>query len=158
SVDSKELITRRLPNGEFRRMTFERLFVMRRAQKSTNNFNVAVLEYESAQRVRMQRLAYLFMALAAIFGPLALLGLVLMTHVVHRLDSTTSYMERRAREEEVLRQVGHVLAGGLTMKDVIRRITEATALLGQAEDVCIEMVDPRLNEVVCVAGYGSVPA
>lgn len=40
------------------------------------------------------------------------------------------------------------------MKDVLRRITEATALLGQAEDVCIETVDPPLNEVTCVAGRG----
>jgi signal transduction histidine kinase len=159
NVDSRELITRRLPSNEFRRVAFERLFVMRRAQASTNAFNEAVLHYESTQRTQVQRLAYLFMALAVIFGPLALLALVLMTHVLRRLNVTTSYLEKRAREEETLRQAGHMLTGGLTMKDVLRRVTEAAALLGQAQDVCIETVDLQLNETTVVAGRGgNVPA
>jgi signal transduction histidine kinase len=154
SVDSGALTTRRLPSGEFRRVSFERFSVMRRAEATTTSFNQAVLQYQSAQRIRVQRMAYLFMALAVVFGPLALSALVIMTHVLRRLNTTSAYLEGRAREEEILRQVGHSLTGGLTMKDVLRRITEAAALLGQAEDVCIETVDPRLNEATCVAGYG----
>jgi hypothetical protein len=78
-----------------------------------------------------------------------------MTHILRRLNSTTLYLEGRAHEEEVLRQAAHNLTGGLTMKDVLHRITEATALLGQAEDVCIETVDPQRNEATCVAGCWS---
>jgi signal transduction histidine kinase len=154
SIDSRDLSTRRVPSVAFRTLTFERLSVMRRAQATTNSFNQAVLEYQSAQRIRVQRLAYLFMGLAVIFGPLALSALVRMFLVLRRLAATTSYMEKKAHEEEVLRQVGESLTGGLTMKDVLRRITEATALVGQAEDVCIETVDPLRHEVTCVTGYG----
>ena len=42
------------------------------------------------------------MALAVIFGPLAFSALVIMTHILRRLNSTTSYLQERAREEEVL--------------------------------------------------------
>jgi len=154
SVDSRAMTTHRLPSGEFRREAFERLFVMRRAQTSAVRFNEAVLEYQSGQRARVQRLASLFMALAVIFGPLAFSALVIMTHILRRLNSTTSYLQERAREEEVLRHAAHSLTGGLTMKDVLHRITEATALLGQAEDVCIETVDPQRNEATCVDGCG----
>ena len=153
-VDARALTTHRLSSAEFRRVAFERLFVMRRAQATAIKFNEAVLAYESGQRAHVQRLASLFMALAVIFGPLAFSALLVMTHVLRRLDSTTSYLQRRAREEEVLRQAAHSLTGGLTMKDVLHRITDATALLGEAEDVCIETVDPQLNEAICVAGSG----
>src|SRR4029079_17289545 len=131
SVDARALTTHRLPSGEFRRMAFERLFVMRRAQATAVKFNEAVLQYESGQRAHVQRLASLFMALAVIFGPLAFSALLIMTHVLRRLNSTTSYLDRRAREEEVLRQAAHSLTGGLTMKDVLHRITDATAMLGE---------------------------
>ena len=98
------------------------------------------------------------MALAVIFGPLAVLALLLITQILRRMNATTSSMERRAHEEEVLRQVAHSLTGGLTLKDVLHRITEATALVGQVQDVSIETVDPRLNEVTHVVGYGrSIP-
>jgi signal transduction histidine kinase len=128
--------------------------MMRRAQASANSFNEAILQDQSAQRSRLQQLAYLFMAMAAIFGPLALSALVLMAHVLRRLSRTSAYMESRAHEEEALRQVGHTLTAGLTMTDVLRRITDATALLGQASDVFIQTVDPQLNEVTCVAASG----
>ncbi len=158
SVDAQQLTTHAVSSGDFRRMAFDRLFVMRRAQAATNRLNEAVLTYQSAQRSREQRLAYLFMALAVVFGPMALSALLLMTHVLRRLNTTTSYMEHRAQEEEALRQVGHSLAGGLAMPDVLRRITDAAARLANADDVCIESVNPRLNEVTCVACRGaSVP-
>jgi signal transduction histidine kinase len=154
SVDSRQLTTQRLPSAEFRSAAFEQLFVMRRAQATTKSFNDAVLHYQSAQRSRLQQLAYLFMALAAIFGPLALSALVLMALVLRRLNRTAAYMEGRVREEEALREVGRILAVGLTMTDVLRRITEATASLAQADDVFIETVDPQLNDVTCVAAFG----
>jgi signal transduction histidine kinase len=154
SVDARALTTNRLPSGEFRHVAFERFFVMRRAQATAVRFNEAALEYQSGQRAHVQRLASLFIALAVIFGPLAFSALVIMTHILRRLNSTTLYLEGRAHEEEVLRQAAHNLTGGLTMKDVLHRITEATALLGQAEDVCIETVDPQRNEATCVAGCG----
>ena len=158
-IDSRQLTTRILPPGEFRQFAFDRFFVMRRAQTTTNRFNEAVLEYQSTQRVRIQQLAYLFMALAVIFGPLAALALLLITQILRRLNATTSSMERRAHEEEMLRQVAHSLTGGLTLTDVLHRITEATALVGQVKDVYIETVDPRLNEVTHVVGYGrGIPA
>jgi signal transduction histidine kinase len=153
-VASGELTTRGLPAGEFRKRGFDRFFVMRRAQDSTNTFNRSVLQYQAAARARMQRRAYLFMALAVIFGPLALFALGLMAHVVRRLSTATSHLERRAREEEALRRIGHTLTGGLTVDDVMRRIIDAIVHSGQAEDVWIETVDPRLNEATCVAGSG----
>jgi signal transduction histidine kinase len=102
----------------------------------------------------VERLAYLFMALAVIFGPLALLALMLMLHVVRRLGTATSHLEIRADEEEALRRIGHSLTGGLTMDDVLRRITDAIVLSGQADEVWIETVDTKLNEVTCVARSG----
>jgi signal transduction histidine kinase len=154
SVDSRELTTRRLPSADFRAAAFERLSVMRRAQATTNRFNEAVLQYQYAERSRLQQLSYLFMALAAIFGPLAISALVLMAHVLRRLDATSASMEDRAREEAVLRQVGHMLTAGISMTDVLRGITEATAFLAHAEDVIVETVDSQLNEVTCVSAFG----
>jgi signal transduction histidine kinase len=153
-VASGELTRRKLPPGEFRRRGFDRFFVMQRAQDSANAFNRSVLAYQSAERARVERLAYLFMALAVIFGPLALFALMLLIHVVRRLSTTTSHMEMRAHEEEALRRIGHSLTGGLTMDDVLRRITEAIVLSGQAEEVWIETVDAGLNEATCVARSG----
>jgi signal transduction histidine kinase len=158
-VASGELMARGLPPGEFRKRGLDRFFVMRRAQDSTNTFNRSVLQYQAAARGRMQRRAYLFMALAVIFGPLALFALGLMAHVVRRLSTATSHLERRAREEEALRRIGHSLTGGLTVENVMRRITDAIVHSGHAEDVWIETVDTSLNEVTCVAGSGGrVPA
>jgi hypothetical protein len=158
SVDSREVATRRLSSVEFRNAAFERLSVMRRAQANTNRFNEAVLQYHYAERSRLQQLSYLFIALAAIFGPLAISALVLMAHVLRRLDKTSASMESRAREEAVLRQVGQLLTAGITMPDVLRGITEATALLVQADDVIIETVDAKLNEVTCVSAFaGTTP-
>jgi signal transduction histidine kinase len=154
SVASGELITRKLPPGDFRRIVFDRFSVMKRAQGDTNAFNRSVFQYQSTERARMQRLAYLFMALAVIFGPLALFALVLMIHVLRGLSTSTSHLERRAREEEALRRVGHSLTGGLTVDDVLRRITDAIVFSGQAEDVWIETVDMRRNEARCVAASG----
>jgi signal transduction histidine kinase len=155
SVASQEMTTRQLPAGKFRDVAFERLFVMRRAQDSTNAFNQAVLEYQTTERSRVQRLAYLFMALAVIFGPLALFALVLMVQVLRRLSATTSYLETRAREEEALRQVSQSLTAALTMDDVLRRVSEAIAFSVQAEDVCIEMINANRGELTCAAGIGS---
>ena len=153
-VASGELTLRKLPPGEFRRRGFDRFFVMKRAQDSANAFNRSVLAYQSAERSRVERLAYLFMALAVIFGPLALFALMFMMHVVRRLGTATSHLETRADEEEALRRIGHTLTGGLTMDDVLRRITEAIVLSGQAEEVWIETVDTTLNEATCVARSG----
>ncbi len=159
SIDALELTTQVMPSDEFRRVVFDRLFLMRRAQAAMNRFNEAVLTYQSTQRSREQRRAYLFMALAVIFGPMALSAVVLMTHVLRRLSATTSFMEKRAREEEALRQVGHSLTGGLSMQDVLRRITDAAAVLAAADSVCIETVDLAADELTCIAGRGSdVPA
>src|ERR1043166_8886287 len=80
-IDARDLATRGVPSGEFRRMAFDTLFVMRRAQAATYRFNEAVLSYQSTRRAQEQRRADLFMALAVIFGPLALSALGLMTHV-----------------------------------------------------------------------------
>jgi signal transduction histidine kinase len=158
-IDSAELITRKLPPGAFRREAFEHFSVMKRAQGSTNAFNRSVLEYQSSERARMQRLGYLFMALAVVCGPLALFALTLMIHVVRRLSTSTSHLEKRAREEEALRRIGHSLTGGLTVDDVLRRITDAILLSGQAEDVWIETIDTSRNEATCVAASGGrVPA
>jgi signal transduction histidine kinase len=155
-VDSLELTTRRLRSGTFRDVVFEHLPLMKRAQASTDSFNEAVLAYHSARRARVQRLAHLFIALAVVFGPLAGLALVIMMVALRRLSATTSYMEGRAHEEEMLRQVGHRLAGALTMNDVLHRITEVTAPLVQADEVCIEKVVVQLNEATCVAGRGDL--
>jgi signal transduction histidine kinase len=158
SVDSRELTTGRVPSGDFRRAVFELLFVLRRAQASTNGFNEAVLQYQSDQALRLQQLADLFMALAAILGPLALSALVLMAHVMRRLNATSVYMESRAGEEEALRQVAQTLSGGLAMTDVLHRITEATALVAQADDVHIQTVDPQLKHLTCIAASsGTTP-
>ena len=154
AVDAQRLTTRRLPSDEFRQAAFVRLFIMRRAQASADAFNEAILTYQSTQRARVQRLALVFMALAVIFGPLALLALTLLTYVVRRLNITTSTMEARARDEETLREVGHSLAGGITMRDVLRRVTEAAVRAGQADDVFIETIDPALTEVTSVASSG----
>jgi signal transduction histidine kinase len=132
---------------------------MKRARDGTNMFNRSVLEYESAERARVQRMAYLFMALAVILGPLALFALILMIHVVRRLNVTTSDLGARAREEEALRRVGQSLTGGVTVDDVLNRIIEAVVYSGLAQDVYIETVDARLTEATSVAGNGrGVPA
>ena len=154
NIDSRQLVTRVMESGEFREAAFESLLVMRHGQAAAHRFNEEVLSYQSAEQLREERLASLFMALAIVFGPLAISAVLLMTRVFARLNATTSYMERRAREEEALRQVGQSLTGGLSMPDVLRRITDAAALLGQAEDVCIETVDRGLNEATCVARLG----
>jgi signal transduction histidine kinase len=158
SVDSGQLTTRSVSDGEFRRVIFEDLSTMRRAQVSADRFSDVALQEESAVRARMQRLAYLFIALAVIFGPMALSALVLMTYVLRRLNATTAYMEARAEEEEALRRVAHSLNGGLSLDDVLRTVTEAAARLKGASDACIEMVDPSRNEVTSVAGKGNCPA
>jgi len=154
NIANRKLATRVMESGEFRQAAFESLLVMRHGQTAAHRFNEEVLSYQSAEQLREERLAFLFMALAVIFGPLAISAVVLMTRVFARLNATSSYMENRAREEEALRQVGQSLTGGLSMPDVLRRITDAAALLGQAEDVCIETVDRGLNEATCVARIG----
>src|SRR5262249_16713805 len=109
-----ELSTRALPPGGFRSQVFDRFSVMKLPRDRTNLFNRTVLNLQSTERARVQRMAYLFIALAAILGPLALFALMLMTHVLRRLGVTTSFLETHAREEEALRRVGQSLTGGLT--------------------------------------------
>jgi len=158
-IAARELTTRQLPGAEFRRVAFQHVFLMKRVQDSTNSFNQTVLRYQSVERARVQRLAYLFMALAMVFGPLALLALLLLIHVLRQLRTTTSYLEERSRDEEVLRQIGQRLNGGFTLDDVLRRITNAIVVSGQADDVWVETVDTSRGEVTYVAGTGSgVPA
>jgi signal transduction histidine kinase len=151
-VAAGELSTRLLPPGGFRRRVFDRFSDMKRARDSTNLFNRSVLEYQSTERARVQRMAYLFMALAVILGPLALFALILMMHVVRGQSMTTSHLETRAREEEALRQVGQSLTGGLTVDDVLGRVVEAVVYSELADDVFIETVDAKLKDVTCVAG------
>ena len=162
SVDTTGLTTRRLTASDFRLLTFDRLFMMRRAQAATSSFNEAVLQLQAVHRSRLQRIAYLFTALAVIFGPIGLSALVFLTHILRRVNTATVSMERRAGEEELLRHaeealrhVGHSLTGGLTVNDVLRRVVEGAALLTQADTVCIETVDPARNETMCAAGRGS---
>jgi signal transduction histidine kinase len=151
---TNKMATQRLPTDEFRQLVFDRLYVVRHAQETTTEFNNAIVAYGSTQRARLDRLGSLFRTLAVVFGPLALLALMLIAHILRRLDAATSHLESRAREEEALRQVGHSLTGGLTLDDVLRRITQAAAVAVETEGVFIETVDARKAEITCVAAHG----
>jgi GAF domain-containing protein len=149
-----KMATQRLPTGEFRQLVFDRLHVVRHAHETATEFNHAIVAFESTQRARLDRLGSLFRTLAVVFGPLALLALVSIAHILRRLNEATSHLKSRAREEEALRQVGHSLTGGLTLDDVLRRITRATAVALETEGVFIEIVDASRAEITCVAAYG----
>ena len=149
-----KMATQRLPKGEFRQLVFDRLYVVKHSQETTTEFNNAIVAYGSTQRARLESLASLFRTLAVVFGPLAFMALVLIAHILRRLNATTSHLETRAREEEALRQVGHSLTGGLTLDDVLRRITQAAAVAAETEGVFIETVDARKTEITCVAAHG----
>jgi signal transduction histidine kinase len=162
AIDKQDLVTRRLPPVEFRTLAFQTLFAMRRAQAASIGFNEVVLAVQTDQNARLQKLAYLFTALAVISGPLGLSALVFLTYVLRQLNTAKSHLEKRASEEqhlrqteEALRHVGDSLTGGLTVNDVLRRTLEGVALLTPADDVCIETVDPRRNETMCAAVRGS---
>jgi len=162
AIDKQDLATRGLPPVEFRSLAFQSVFAMRRAQAASIGFNRVVLAVQTAQNARLQKLANLFTALAVICGPVGLSSLVFLTYVLRQLNTAKSYLERRASEEqhlrqteEALRHVGDSLTGGLTVNDVLRRTLEGVALLTPADDVCIETVDPRRNETMCAAVRGS---
>jgi signal transduction histidine kinase len=150
-----KMARQRLPTDEFRQLVFDRLYVVRHAQETTTEFNDAIVAYQSTQRARLERLASLFRTLAVVFGPLALLALMLIAHILRRLNAATSHLESRAQEEEALRRVGHSLTGGLTLDDVLRRITQAAAVAAETEGVFIETVDARKAEITCVAAHGT---
>jgi signal transduction histidine kinase/CHASE3 domain sensor protein len=153
------LASRRLPSDEFRQVVFDRLFLIGQVHETTAEFNKAVLAYESAQRESLERQSILFRTLAIVFGPLALLALMLIVHILRRLDTATSHLESQAREEQALRRVGQCLTGGLTVGDVLDRITQAAAISVETEGVFIETVDTDKTEITCVAANGTmVPA
>jgi signal transduction histidine kinase len=166
AIEKQDLAERSLPPVEFRTTAYQILFAMRRAQAASIGFNEVVLAVQTDQNARLQKLAYLFTALAVISGPVGLSALVFLTYVLRQLNSAKSHLERRASEEqhlrqteEALRHVGDSLTGSLTVNDVLRRTLEGVALLTPADDVCIETVDPGRNEAMCAAVRGSdVPA
>jgi signal transduction histidine kinase len=149
------IATERLPPDEFRQFVFDRLSVITNSHKTMTEFSDAIVEYESRQRLRLERLGSLFRTLAIIFGPLALLALLLIAHILRRLTAMTSHLENRATEEKVLRQAGVTLAGGLRLEDVLRRTTEAASIAAEADGVFIETVDRGRTEMTCVAAYGA---
>ncbi|HEX7793166.1 MAG TPA: ATP-binding protein [Vicinamibacterales bacterium] len=162
AIDKQDLVTRRLPPVEFRTLAFQTLFAMRRAQAASIGFNEVVLAIQIDQNARLQKLAYLFTALAVISGPVGVSALVFLTYVLRQLNTAKSHLEKRASEEqhlrqteEALRHVGDSLTGCLTVNDVLRRTLEGVALVTPADDVCIETVDPRRNETMCAAVRGS---
>jgi signal transduction histidine kinase/CHASE3 domain sensor protein len=158
-ANTDRIASQRLPFGEFRRVVFDRLPDIRRAHQTMSEFNDAVVEYESQQRLRLDRVASLFRTLAGVFGPLALLSLVLIALILRRLKRTTFDLENHAREEESLREVAVSLTAGFRLDDVLARITEATANAALADGVFIQTVDPQKTSITCVSAYGSrVPA
>src|SRR5207249_3082158 len=90
---------------------------------------------------------------------LALVASVFINKMFRRLNETRSYLENRAKEEEGLRYVAHMLTGAFTLDEVLRHITERASLAAQAESAYVELVDESAGEITCVGGYGAgVPA
>jgi signal transduction histidine kinase len=125
------------------------------AHEATARLSEAVVKRRAEERMEVGSLAHTFTTLSIIFGAFALAAIGLIANTLRRLNSTASFLEARAHEEEALRQVAHSLTAAYTLEEVLGRITESVALAGKAEMVFIETVNFAQNEITCVAGYGA---
>jgi len=154
-VQKNNLVRTQFPSGEFRQLLFNHEYIYEGAQQATENFNEAVNRWRFDRRTGLQSLGHISAVLNIAFALLALAALALVASTLRRLNASTLHLERRAKEEEDLRQVAHSLTGALTLDDVLSRITETAALAGEAEMVYIETIDAEKNEITCVAAHGS---
>jgi signal transduction histidine kinase len=148
------LATTRLPQGEFKQLLFDRVRVEGRADAATTGLSDAIVDYQSSQHARVERLASLFATLALVFAACASVFAVLVVMTLRRLGKATFDLEIWAGEQEALRHVGHGLTGALTLREVLRRIVETAAFAAEAEAVYIETINVGHREITCVEAYG----
>jgi signal transduction histidine kinase/CHASE3 domain sensor protein len=154
AVRETRLATVRLNADEFRKVVFERDYVLEQAHEAAAHLNEALTSWRSEQLSRVRTITSTFTTLNMVFAFLALLAIALVVKTVRRLGTTSSHLEHRAKAEEVLRQVAHTLTGAFSLNEVLRRITETASFAGEAESVYVELVDEDQNEFTCVADYG----
>jgi len=133
ATETERLATGRLQPDEFRELMFDRMYVMRRAHEAMSRFNKAIVEYQAAERARVEKLAYLFTALTALLAGVAVVGIVRASNALRSAASLTRLRTMQS-EEQFWAETSAALASSLDYKATLKVV--ARLAVPRVADCC----------------------
>jgi len=132
AAETERLAAGRLQPDEFRELMFDRTYAIRRAHEAMRGFNKTIVEYQAAERARIERLAYLFTALTVLLGGVAVVGIVRASNALR--GSSLTRLRTMQSEEQFWAETSAALASSLDYKATLKVV--ARLAVPRVADCC----------------------
>jgi len=153
-IEAHGMVSTQLPPSEFRERLHDRDYFLQAAHQAAADFGQGLAIWQEEKLEGIAQTERLSSSITAILAVLAMVSILLIQRIVRQLRHTTTDLERRANEEEALREVAHSLTVARSLDDVLDRITHSAVRAVDADAVYIESTDPENNEVTLIAAHG----
>src|SRR5215831_6865585 len=118
AAETERLAAGRLQPDEFRELMFDRTYAIRRAHEAMRGFNKTIVDYQAAERARIERLAYLFTALTVLLGGVGVVGIVRASNALRA--SSLTRLRTMQSEEQFWAETSAALASSLDYKATLK--------------------------------------
>jgi signal transduction histidine kinase len=131
-TETERLARGKLQPDEFRELMFNRMYVIRRAHEAMSRFNKAIVEYQAAERARVEKLAYLFTALTVLLAGVAVVGIVRASNALRAVSLTR--LRTMQSEEQFWADTSAAMASSLDYKATLKVV--ARLAVPRVADCC----------------------
>ena len=150
------LLTGRITPDEYRRIAPPEEPVYEDILQTAAGLEVQIAAYEGAILAQVEATNRLGSILSIGLALLALVSALVLIAIQRRLRELTRYLERRAREEEALREAASLLSAPGSVDETLERIVSSTLHTIRPEGAVVERLDPERGVLTVASSGGSL--